>query len=103
MKGTRRVDRDVVDFVSTISRSHTAQTEAPPERRRQPRLAAPHSNGTCAQAWFGESDTIAGMWILLIPLLAQSPADRPLLEAEQAREAGVSTLLSAVKGKDIHA
>jgi HEAT repeat protein len=43
------------------------------------------------------------MWILLIPLLAQAPADRPLLEAEQAREAGVSTLLTAIQGKDTHA
>jgi cyclophilin family peptidyl-prolyl cis-trans isomerase/HEAT repeat protein len=41
---------------------------------------------------------IAGMLLSVIPMAAQGRADRMLLEAEQAREAGVPSLLAAVKG-----
>lgn len=41
------------------------------------------------------------MWILLLALLAQSPGDRTVLEAEQAREAGVPALLKAVASPDV--
>jgi len=44
---------------------------------------------------------IAGMLLSIIPMAAQDRADRMLLEAEQARETGVPTLLTAVKG-DVH-
>ena len=40
---------------------------------------------------------MAGM-ALLIPMAAQDPADRAILEAEQAREAGVPALLAALNG-----
>src|ERR1700722_695643 len=41
---------------------------------------------------------VAGVLLLLFPMAAQDRADRVLLEAEQARQAGVPTLLAAVKG-----
>lgn len=41
---------------------------------------------------------IAGMLLSLFPMAAQDYADRVLLEAEQAREAGVPALLAAAKG-----
>src|SRR5580692_4287679 len=39
---------------------------------------------------------IAGVLFVLFPTVAQDRVDRVLLEAEQAREAGVPTLLAAV-------
>lgn len=45
---------------------------------------------------------IAGMLLLLIPAAAQDRADRALLEAEQAREAGVPALLAALKNGGPH-
>ena len=42
------------------------------------------------------------MWILLFALLAQSPADRVILEAEQAREAGVPALRRALASPEAH-
>ena len=49
--------------------------------------------------------TIAGMWILLAAaaMLAQAPADRVLLEAENAREAGVPSLAKAAASSDARA
>ncbi len=38
------------------------------------------------------------MWILLLPLLAQVPSERAVLEAEHARAQGVPALLSAAAG-----
>ncbi len=43
------------------------------------------------------------MWLILLPMLAQVPADRALLEAEHAREAGMPVLRAAVAGSDMHA
>jgi cyclophilin family peptidyl-prolyl cis-trans isomerase/HEAT repeat protein len=43
---------------------------------------------------------LAGSWFFFLPLLAQAPADRPLLEAEQARESGVPVLLAAAAKGD---
>ena len=37
------------------------------------------------------------MWLLLIPMLAQSPAGQSILEAENAREAGIPTLVRATR------
>jgi cyclophilin family peptidyl-prolyl cis-trans isomerase/HEAT repeat protein len=45
---------------------------------------------------------IAAILLSLIPMAAQVPADRALLEAEQAREAGVPTLLAAMAHGDVH-
>jgi cyclophilin family peptidyl-prolyl cis-trans isomerase/HEAT repeat protein len=45
---------------------------------------------------------LAGSWFFFLPLLAQAPADRPLLEAEQAREAGETALLIALAKGDAH-
>ena len=42
------------------------------------------------------SKLIAGILFVLFPTLAQDRVDRALLDAEQAREAGVATLLAAV-------
>jgi cyclophilin family peptidyl-prolyl cis-trans isomerase/HEAT repeat protein len=47
------------------------------------------------------SIVIAGLLLSLVPLAAQDAADRLLLEADQAREAGVPALLAAAKG-DVH-
>jgi cyclophilin family peptidyl-prolyl cis-trans isomerase/HEAT repeat protein len=46
---------------------------------------------------------LAGSWFFFLPLLAQAPADRPLLEAEKAREAGLPVLFAAVAKGDAHA
>ena len=43
------------------------------------------------------------MWILLLPLLAQVPSDRAILEAENAREAGAPILRAAIASSDLHA
>lgn len=45
------------------------------------------------------------MWMVLLPalLLAQAPAERPLLEAEQSREAGVAALRAAIASSDAQA
>ena len=45
---------------------------------------------------------IAGLLLSLVPVAAQEPADRLLLEAEQAREAGVPALLAAAAKGDVH-
>jgi cyclophilin family peptidyl-prolyl cis-trans isomerase/HEAT repeat protein len=42
----------------------------------------------------------AAGWLLIAPMVAQVPADRVLLEAEQMREAGASALLAATKSGD---
>src|ERR1700733_12494635 len=42
------------------------------------------------------ANLIAGILFVLFPAVAQDRIDRVLLEAEQAREAGVPTLLAAV-------
>ena len=43
------------------------------------------------------------MWLILIPMLAQVPVDRAVLEAEHAREAGVPALQSFINGTDVRA
>ena len=43
------------------------------------------------------------MWLILIPMLAQVPVDRAVLEAEHAREAGVPALQSFINGTDARA
>jgi len=45
---------------------------------------------------------IAGLLLALFPVVAQDRADRVLLEAEQAREAGVQALMATAKGS-VHA
>ena len=40
------------------------------------------------------------MWLILIPMLAQVPVDRAVLEAEHAREAGASALVAATTKPD---
>ena len=40
------------------------------------------------------------MWLLMLPLLMQSPTERQLLEAEHARGADVSVLMAAVRSSD---
>ena len=40
------------------------------------------------------------MWLILIPMLAQVPVDRAVLESEHAREAGMPALRAAVAGRD---
>lgn len=42
---------------------------------------------------------ISGMWILLLPLLAQVPTDRALLDAEHSRQAGASALRAAASSR----
>ncbi len=43
------------------------------------------------------------MWLILLPMLAQVPVDRAVLEAEHAREAGMPALRAAVSGPDVRA
>ncbi len=37
------------------------------------------------------------MWLILLPMLAQGPVERPVLEAEHARQAGVAALIRATR------
>jgi cyclophilin family peptidyl-prolyl cis-trans isomerase len=46
----------------------------------------------------GARRLVAGMLLALFPVVAQDRSDRVLLEAEQAREAGLPVLLAAMKG-----
>ena len=43
---------------------------------------------------------MAGMWILLLPLLAHVPSERAILEAENAREAGMTIPRAAIASSD---
>lgn len=43
------------------------------------------------------------MWLILLPMLAQVPVDRAVLEAEHAREAGMPALRAAVSSGDVRA
>ncbi len=48
-------------------------------------------------------DTFAGMWLILIPMLAQVPVDRAILESEHARDAGAAALVAATARPDVRA
>ena len=43
------------------------------------------------------------MWLILLPMLAQVPVDRAVLESEHAREAGFPALQAAISGPDVRA